>query len=417
MTASHTVYADANATLPTCPQHLGQVALKLGNGAGNPSSPHEMGRKAQVLMTESRHAVAKAFQADVSEVIFVSGATEANNLATVGVLRHVGEPLKNLHVVSSSLEHPSIREPLEFLQRTEGLQVTWLAVDKNGFFNTKEIVSNIRSNTVLVTLMAANNEIGTCEPVKEFCDWLQKVRWAKTFLDASELSLALHHSVTQQSLQKLHMHCDGVQAFGKLKPDTWLSLGMDSVSTSAHKLGGLSGVGALLLRKGRKYQPAVMGGAQERSRRAGTENLLGIISLGLLAETLDQDVHWVTYENVNQLREKLHRGLVELPHVRVNTPFSGCLPNTVHFSVLEGSPLKGDDLLMQLDMQGICASSGSACSSGTNKPSHVVLAIGGSAFEAKNSVRLSLGPAASNQDVDDILCALQKAFALNKFVP
>lgn len=405
------VYADANATLPTSPQHVVEVAAKLGAGAGNPSSPHEMGRKAQVLMTEARHAVAKAFQADVSEIIFVSGATEANNLGTVGVLRHFGEPLKNLHVVTSSIEHPSIRDPLEFLQRTEGLQVTWLAVDKNGFFSAKDVVSHIRPNTVLVTLMAANNELGTCEPVKEFCDWLQKVRWAKTFLDESVLSGVLEKSVTQHTLQKLHMHCDGVQTFGKLKPETWLSLGMDSVSTSAHKLGGFSGVGALLLRKGRKYQPVVLGGAQERSRRAGTENLLGIVSLGLLVEKVNQGVNWAAYEHVNRLRERLHQGLAGFGHVRINTPMVGCLPNTVHFSVLEGSPQKGDDLLMQLDMQGICASSGSACSSGTNKPSHVVLAIGGSAFEAKNSVRLSLGPTASEKDVDAILNALQKAFA------
>lgn len=264
------IYADANATLPATKEHLADVVGRIEN-VGNPSSSHQMGRRAHVLLTESRLAVAKSLSCDVSEVVFVSGATEANNIGTAGVLRGLGLPLKDCHIVASAIEHPSIREPIEFLERTEGLQVSWVPVNECGLFKTSDVISNLRSNTVLVTLMSANNELGTCEPVQEFCDWLHQVRWAKTFLSDLPLSGFLHPAVTQASLQKLHMHCDGVQSYGKLPTQSWTSLGQDSISCSAHKMGGLSGIGALILRKGRRYQPLVLGGAQERSRRAGTE--------------------------------------------------------------------------------------------------------------------------------------------------
>ncbi len=407
------IYLDHNATSPASEEHLSRLFLKLKDNIANPSSPHAKGRSASVCLTEARRAVAKSLQVDVAEIIFLSGATEANNLATVGVLRQNNRPLTAQRVITSAFEHPAVREPLEYLKYNEGLHLTELSVKESGYFSIKELLQNITPETTLISLMAANNEIGTLQPVKLIGDYLHYLRWGvvnshteKEFFD--ELSLAyLNANMTKELLQKIHFHVDAVQCYGKLELTDWFSPGIDSCAISGHKIGSLQGVGALFLRRGRKYLPFILGGAQEKNRRAGTENLPGIISFGMVANELYTTEWQEQKKHVIELRNFLLRELSAIPCIVLNTPATTILPNTVHFS-LNGKGFKGEDLLVELDIQGICASSGSACSSGANLPSKVVLALGKTPELAKNSIRLSLSHSNSLEEIKYTISIIKK---------
>lgn len=407
------IYLDHNATVPTTEEHLLEVSKKIAEGAANPSSPHGLGRNASVLISSARKQVASLVDFDVAELVFTSGASEANNMGTAGVLRFK-RSASPLHAITSAVEHPSIREPLEFLRRTQGLELTVLEVDGFGRFRTEDVISNIRPNTALIALMAANNEVGTVEPVREVGEWLHMRRWQK-WPRTSGLDVAPHafdalvaSDVTPEHLQSLHFHVDGVQAAGKLPKQEWLSLGFDSVSLSAHKLGGLSGIGALALRRGRKFEPLIFGGAQEKNRRGGTENLVGIVSFGIVAHKASQTQWWTEIKKVEELRDALKQRLSRFSALRLTTPSAKSLPNTLNY-VVEG--VRSEDLLMQLDLSGICASSGSACSSGANLPSKILLAMGYSENDAKNALRITLGPENCDSDVDALEQTLTQIFA------
>ena len=262
--------------------------------------------------------------------------------------------------------------------------------------------------------MAANNEIGTIQPVKRIGDFLHYKRWGILLNtndkdEFEDLTLKyLNPDISQESLRKLHYHVDGVQSFGRIKSSEWLSPGVDSCAISAHKIGALQGVGALFLRRGRKFKPLILGGAQEKNRRAGTENLPGIVSFGLIARDLFTS-EWETKINImDQLRRKLYEGIQHLPNTEMNSPLEHVIPNTVNFSVVGSKEFNGEDLLVELDMQGVCASSGSACSSGANLPSKVILAIGKSPELAKNAIRLSLSTSTTEQEIDTTLKILKK---------
>jgi len=422
------VYLDHNATSPASREHLAEVFCVLEQGPANPSSPHAAGRDASVAVTAARRSLAQAIGFDVAEIVFVSGGTEANNLATAGVLAHSSEDQgkgKGVHAVTSGVEHPSILEPLREAQRTSGVSLDVLAVSDQGDLKVDAIKSALRPDTRLVTLMAANNETGVILPVKAFGDWLHQARWAKT--PDADLFAGLAEGVTRESLQAMHFHVDGVQAFGKLPTSEWISPGVDSVSLCAHKLGGLPGVGALALRRGRRYVPGLRGGAQEKNRRAGTENIPGIVSFGLVARAVSGPAWWTSLENVAALRDELRAGLEALaarpgaPCLIWNTPRENILPTTLNFSVapprdsvaLKNAALRGEDVLMQLDMRGVCASSGSACSSGANLPSKILLALGRSDREARDAVRLSLGVSTIRADVEFALAALGDIFKVS----
>lgn len=412
------LYLDHNATSPPSQAHLQVLFAKLAACAGNPSSPHAFGRQASVALTEARRSVAKALGGDASEIIFLSGATEANNFATAGVLHAQAKPLSLQHVVTSSIEHPSILEPLRFLQSKESLQVSFIAPNPQGFVSLKNIISAFTEHTTLVTLMAVNNEIGTIQNVKLLGEYLHFKRYGtKSNAHDSEIFLeldsALSTEVTKEQLQKLHFHVDAVQALGKLKHSEWLSLGVDSCSVSAHKLGGLQGCGALFLRRGRRYQPLVLGGAQEKNRRAGTENIPGIVSFGLVCQALEIADWWNNITKMDAQRHRLQEVLSHFSNVHLCSSLERGVPNTVHFCVKPSAERKvsqGEDFLVNLDLNGFYASSGSACSSGSNLPSQVLLALGLSAQDAKNAVRISLSHEITDADVERLIAFLRTQF-------
>ena len=413
------VYLDHNATSPASPEHLAEVFANLQKFAGNPSSPHAVGRAASVALMDARKQLASSVSVEPSEIVFLSGGSEANNLATTGVLTAIDNQLCNLHAITSAVEHPCILEPLKFLHERHGLQLTVLPVDSEGRISLADLVSSIRTQTVLVTVMVANNETGAVQPVREFADWLNMVRWSKPrpghdWRESQQTSwpdwaLNLDSNVTQQLLQSLHFHVDAVQAYGKIPTGNWWSQGYDSASVCAHKIGGLSGIGALVLRRGRKFQPLVRGGAQERSRRAGTENLTGILSFGLIAQKLQKQSWWDHVNAMAQRKLKLLDGLSSLSGIVLSTPKEGCLPNTVNFSV-DGKIRRGEDVLLELDMRGFYASSGSACSSSANRPSHVLLAQWSDAEIARNAIRISLSAETTDADIEGLLGALAEIF-------
>ena len=407
-----TIYLDHNATSPPSKEHLSELFAKLTVCLGNPSSPHSVGREASVALTEARRSVAKSLGVDVAEVIFVSGGSEADSLGTVAVLKQNDMPINEQHAITSSLEHPAIKEPLEYLKSSEGLNLSILDVGDEGSVSLVDFVKNMTSKTTLLTIMAANNEIGTIQPVKLIGDYLHYKRWGILLnpdnkIEFDDISLQLNNEITTETFRKLHFHVDGVQAYGKIPSHEWLSAGIDSCAISAHKLGALQGVGALFLRRGRKFKPLILGGAQEKNRRAGTENLPGIISFGMIAQKLFSP-EWVEKLNaMDFLRRTLYQKLINFPNVIMNSPVDNVVPNTINFSIT-GKGFKGEDLLVELDMQGVCASSGSACSSGANLPSKVILALGKSPELAKNAIRISLSTSTTENEIDILLNLLQK---------
>ena len=411
------VYLDHNATSPATKQHIQEITEEYILNAGNPSSPHSIGRNASVAVTKARHSVATALGCDVSEVIFVSGGSEANNMATVGVINQTELPLEKMHCITSSIEHPSIKEPLNYLSK-KGLNLTTLKCSESGHISIEDIVKSIRPETKLVTFMVANNEIGSIQPVKQFADWLNAKRWNKSYekqlednTEWQKLEDLLSNKVTVENLQSLHFHVDAVQALGKIQNEKWQSPGIDSFTVTGHKLGGIPGIGALYLSRGRKFIPTVIGGPQERNRRAGTENLLGIISMGKVCEKVSQSNWWEQIRNTRQLNQKLHDEVSKLPGLTLNSSSQEdtSLPNTLNFSI-QNEKIQGEDVLMELDMAGICVSSGSACSSGANLPSGVILALGRSEKEALNSIRISLGTANTESELEELLSTLKSIF-------
>ncbi len=420
------VYLDHNATSPSSPEHLATIFSRLQSVAGNPSSPHAAGRAASVALMDARRQVAANFGVEPAEVVFVSGGSEANNIATSGVLgassgvfSAAGQSYSTLHAITTAVEHPCVLEPLRFLQERHGMQLTILPVDCNGRIANEALVAAIRPNTVLISVMVANNETGVVQPTREFADWLNSVRWLKVkpgqhwrasheeFWPAWAKQLPAE--ISQVNLQNIHFHVDAVQAYGKLPTESWWSQGYDSASVCAHKLGGLAGVGALVLRRGRKFQPLILGGAQERSRRAGTENLAGVLSLGLVAQELQKSEWWEKVSAMATRKERLVNVISKFDGITLNTPIDESLPNTINFSV-DGSKRRGEDILLELDMRGFYASSGSACSSAANRPSHVLLAQHGNAELARNAIRISLSPESTDVEIDELLGVLAEIF-------
>lgn len=392
------IYLDHNATSPPQPDHWKALVDALKSCYGNPSSPHEQGRSASVAITKARHAVAKSLGVGVADLIFVSGGTEANHLGTVGVLSYqlqMAEQTTKPHVIISAIEHPAVYAHLEHLHKMETIRLTVAPVDEHGFVSFDHVISSITPETTLIAIMAANNEVGSLQPVKKIGDYLNQKRWHESTPEAAHF-------------QKIHFHVDGVQIFGKIPTEKWMSDGMDSVALSAHKLGALQGVGALFLRKGRKFAPTMMGGAQEKNRRPGTENLPGIVSFGLACQESLLSTEWT--DQVVQMdlrRQRLCDAILQMPQAMLNSPVENALPNTVNFSLC--SPrLQGEDMLLMLDMNGIYASSGSACSSGANLPSRTLLAMGRSMDLAKNAIRLSLSVNTTDEEIETVISCLKK---------
>lgn len=369
------VYLDYAATTPIRSEVYETMKPFLSDKYGNPSSIHHFGREAKVAIEEAREKIAKAIGAKNDEIIFTSGGTESNNIVLKGVTLALSE--KGKHIITSTIEHHSILEPCHFLEKL-GFEVTYLKVNKDGILDPEELKKAIRKDTILVSIMHANNEIGTIEPIEE----LSKI--AKEY--------------------DIYFHTDAVQTVGHI-PLNVDSLGVDFLSLSAHKFYGPKGVGALYIRKGAKLHPLIHGGEQEQRKRAGTENVAGIVGIGkaieLACAELDQEVKRLTNLRDYFISEVEKR----IPDVYLNGHRIKRLPNNINFSF---AYIEGESILLNLDLEGIGVSTASACSSSSSEPSHVLTAIGISKDLAHTAVRFTLGLYTNKEEIDYTLNVLEK---------
>ncbi|MCW2278046.1 cysteine desulfurase NifS [Heliophilum fasciatum] len=363
------VYMDHGATTPLHPEVIAVMTDVLTNHYGNPSSVHAWGRDAKKRLEEARTSVAKLIGAQPEEIFFTSGGTEADNMAILGVAK--GLEKKGKHIITSAIEHHAVLYPCEVLKKA-GYDLTILPVDDQGRVRPEDLALALREDTVLVSIMHANNEIGTLQPIAELA------RIAKE--------------------RGVLFHTDAVQSVGKI-PVNVNELGVDLLSFSAHKIYGPKGVGALYIRRGSRILPLTHGGGQERRRRPGTENLPGIVAFGKAAEIAQRDLT-AEADRLTKLRDRLIDGLTAIPEVRLNGHRTERIPTNVNVSFRY---IEGESLLLSLDLKGIAASSGSACTSGSLDPSHVLLAIGLSHEIAHGSLRLTLGRINTEDDVDYVL--------------
>lgn len=361
------VYLDHSATTYIKPQVFDEMLPYLTTYYGNPSSIYSQAHATENAIDQARARVAQVLHADKNEIFFTGGGSEADNWALKGIAfanKHRGN-----HIITTKIEHHAILHTCEFLEKN-GFQITYLPVDAEGFINLDELRQAITDKTLLVSVAFANNEIGTIQPIKE----IGKICHDK----------------------KVLFHIDAVQAVGHV-PINVKDMNIDLLSLAAHKFYGPKGVGVLYIRKGVKIENLIHGGAQEKNKRAGTENIAGIVGLGkaieLAQEEMDTENKRLTY-----LRDKLIKGLSRIPYTKINGPIGDKrMPGNINvcFRFIEG-----ESLLLLLDAKGIAASSGSACTSGSLDPSHVLLAIGLPHEIAHGSLRLTLGSSSTEQDID-----------------
>ena len=373
------IYMDHAATTAVRPEVVDAMLPHFSHSFGNPSSIYTLAQEARKAVDESRETVAGVLGTRTSTVVFTSGGTESDNLALKGAafaLRHLGN-----HIITTSIEHHAVLHTCHQLEQF-GFEVTYLPVDQYGLVEPDEVGRAVTDRTVLVSVMLANNEIGTIEPV-------------------SDISRVVKEEAKRRG-RTIIVHTDAVQAAGMLEVDVQ-SLGVDMLSLSAHKLHGPKGVGALYIKRGTPFEPQHMGGGQERQRRSGTENVPGIVgmaeALRLASEEREQVASHCTY-----LRDKIMSGIEErVERAYLNGHRTLRLPNNVNFCF---EAVEGEPILLGLDFSGICASSGSACSSASLEPSHVLLAIGRPADLAQGSLRITLGRDNTEEEVDYLLSVL-----------
>ena len=366
------VYLDNNATTYMKKEVLDEMLPYLTENFGNPSSKfYEVGRIAEKALYSYRQRVADVLGANVNEIYFTGSGCEADNWAIKGVADAYRK--RGNHIITSSIEHHAILGACEFLEK-HGFEVTYLPVDEFGFVNPDDVERAITDKTVLISVMTANNEIGTVEPIKEISEIAKK--------------------------HKIIFHTDAVQAIGHIRINV-KELGVDMLSLSAHKFHGPKGVGVLYIKNGTRISNLIHGGGQERGKRAATENLAAIAGLAKAIEIADSELDKNIYE-MSRKRDKLISGVLErIPYTRLNGPTGeNRLCNNANFSF---KYIEGESILMLLDMKGIAASSGSACASGSLDPSHVLLAIGLPHEIAHGSLRLSVGDDTTDEDIDYVL--------------
>ena len=378
-------YFDHNATTPVSPAVLEVLVPALLEVYGNASSIHQHGQIAKQKLEIARRQVALLLHADAKDVVFLSGGTEADNLAILGTVR--SHPAAKKHLVTTTIEHPAVLNPCRQLER-EGVEVSYVPVGPDGVVDPGDIRRALRPETVLISVMHANNELGAIQPIREIS------------------ALAREAGIL--------MHADGVQAAGKIDVDVQ-ELGVDLYSLSGHKLYAPKGIGALYVKRGTPLSPIQFGGRHERERRPGTENVPGAVALGQAAESALEDLGSES-ARVQALRDRLEAGILEnVPAAGVNGGSSPRTPNTTNI-FFDG--LEGEALVISLDLKGFAVSSGSACSSGAVAPSHVLLAIGLSRERARASLRFSLGRSNTEAQVDALIQAVAESAAqLRKLSP
>ncbi len=368
------IYLDHNATTPVHPAVAEAMAVALREDFGNPSSVHHFGQRAKAAVDQARSAVAALLGAEASDVVFMSGGTESDNLAIRGAAE-AAERTGRRHLVASAIEHEAVLNTLKALAR-RGWGTTLLPVGEDGLVSPEALGAALTAQTALVSVMHANNEIGTVQPV-------------------AELGRLAHE-------RGALFHTDAVQSAGKIPVDV-KALGVDMLSISAHKFYGPKGIGALWMRRGLRLLPVLTGGKQERNRRAGTENVPGIVGMGAAA-ALARGTMAEEAARLAALRDRLEEGILRaVPGSAINGARTPRVPNTTNISF---DRVEAESLLIALDLQGVAVSTGSACSSGTLEPSHVLKAMGFPPHRTQNSIRFSLGAANTEAEIDHVVAIL-----------
>ncbi|MFN2530495.1 MAG: cysteine desulfurase family protein [Pyrinomonadaceae bacterium] len=376
------IYLDHSATTPVDARVVSAMMPFLSERFGNASSVHSFGQEARSAIDRARRDVATLIGAKQNEIVFVSGGTEANNLAIRGLCQLA--QTTGRHIVTTEIEHPSVRGVCEQLQK-EGWEVTYLPVYDSGIVRVADVRSALRADTVLITVMLANNEIGTIQPVKDIGGLVKERR-------ASDQ-------------RNLWLHTDAIQAAGRIQVNVD-DLGCDLLSLSAHKLYAPKGIGAICIRSGLRLKPQMVGGHQERERRAGTENVASIVAFGTAARLANEEADG-RISHVRSLRDKFEQAVASrIPDIVFNGDRNSRLP---HLSNISFKFIEGEGLLINLDMQGVAVSTGSACSSGTLEPSPVLRALGRTDELARGSIRFSFGKDNSEEDVAYVVDVLANA--------
>lgn len=369
------IYLDNAATTRTAPEVVNAMLPYFTENYGNPSSIYEIAGRSKEAVTKARESIAKVLNAKTEEIYFTAGGSEADNWALKAAFDAYSK--KGKHIITTKIEHHAILHTCDYLE-SKGAEITYLDVDENGIVKLDELEKAIRPDTILISVMFANNEIGTIQPIKEIG------------------MIAKEHNIL--------FHTDAVQAFGQVPIDVD-EYNIDMLSSSAHKINGPKGIGFLYIRKGVKIRSFVHGGAQERKRRAGTENVPGIVGYGVAAEMAAVSMEERTKKECEMRDYLIGRILNEVPYCRLNGDPVKRLPNNTNISF---QFIEGESLLIMLDMEGIAASSGSACTSGSLDPSHVLLAIGLPHEIAHGSLRLTLSAETTKEDIDFTVETIKK---------
>ena len=373
------IYLDNAASTAVHPEVVKEMMPYFDTQYGNPSSIHQFGRKAKNAIENARKQVATLIGAEPNEILFTSGGTESNNTILDGVLKSSGEPDPE-HIITSSIEHEAVLQPCKEFENV-GIKITYLPVDEHGIVNPDEITNSINSHTVLVSIMFANNEVGTIQPIKEISEICKKYQ--------------------------IPLHTDAVQAVGKI-PINVKDLGVDALSISSHKINGPKGIGALFIKKGLMVTPQILGGGQENGMRSGTENVASIVGFGKACEIAKERLN----RNISHF-QTLHSSILskivkEISHVKLNGHPEKRIFNNVHLTFMG---VNGEDLIIKLDEYGIAASTGSACSVHTQKASHVLKAMGFNHEQITGSLRLSFGYMNTLDEIDQTVEVLKKVVA------
>ena len=363
------IYFDNAATTKLDDEVLKEMLPYLKDNYGNPSSIYKLGREARKAIEDSREKIAKVLNCKANEIYFTAGGSESDNTAIKGIAK--ANKKRGNHIITSKIEHPAVLETCKQLEK-EGFEITYISVDEKGIVDLEELKKSIKPTTILITIMFANNEIGTIQPIEE----IGKIAKGNN----------------------IYFHTDSVQAVGSIKIDV-LKLNIDSLSLSGHKFYGPKGVGALYVKTGVPFEKFFSGGHQERNKRAGTENVAGIVGIGKAIE--------LAYENLDEYNKKIkelrdyyvEQVKAKIPYIRINGDETKRLPGNSNISFRF---IEGEGLLLNLDLKGICASSGSACTSGSLDPSHVLLAIGLPHEIAHGSLRVSKGKYYTKEDIENI---------------
>jgi len=370
------IYLDNAASTAVHPDVVKEMLPYFDVQYGNPSSIHQFGRKARKAIQKARKQVAALIGAESNEILFTSGGTESNNTILDGVLKSSGEPDPE-HIITSSIEHEAVLQPCKDFENV-GIKITYLPVDEHGIVDPDSLVNSINSHTVLVSIMFANNEVGTIQPIKEISEICKKYQ--------------------------IPLHTDAVQAVGKI-PINVKDLGVDALSISSHKINGPKGIGALFIKKGLTVTPQILGGGQENGMRSGTENVASIVGFGKACEIAKDKLS----DNISHFHSlylsMLTKTIKEITHVKLNGHPEKRIFNNIHLTFMG---VNGEDLIIKLDEHGIAASTGSACSVHTQKASHVLKAMGFNHEQITGSLRLSFGYTNTLDEINQTVEVLKK---------